>query len=316
MDKKYIIEYPNLMKEWDWEENNKFGLIPNKITYGSNKKVWWGCNKGHFWKAIVKNRTIKKSGCPYCSGNRPSIENNLSLFEKINEYDYEKNFPNKPKEYTLGSRKKIWWKCEKNHSWQDTPTHRTSMNTNCPYCSGRRPSPENNLSLHLISKEFDLQKNFPKIPEDFTLSSEKKVWWKCSKCKHSWKAQIKNRTRNDTNCPICAANKTIIFSKGEKEVFKFCKTLCYTIEENKRGIFKNHLLEIDIWFPKLNFGIEYNGDYWHNREDNKKRDRKKLAEAREKNIDILVIWESEWKTNPDKIKNKIVEILNEKKCNS
>ena len=35
-DKKYIIDIPELMKEWDWEKNKD--LDPNKLVVGSEKK--------------------------------------------------------------------------------------------------------------------------------------------------------------------------------------------------------------------------------------------------------------------------------------
>lgn len=36
---KYIIEYAQLMAEWDWEENEKRGLNPHELTHGSGKKL-------------------------------------------------------------------------------------------------------------------------------------------------------------------------------------------------------------------------------------------------------------------------------------
>ena len=71
--KKYISEIPELMKEWDLEANAD--LDPNKITAGSNKKVWWKCSKcGGKWQIHICGRTGKESkhhtGCPYCSGKK------------------------------------------------------------------------------------------------------------------------------------------------------------------------------------------------------------------------------------------------------
>lgn len=54
--------YPEVAKQWDYEKNN-FG--PEDVTSGSEKRVWWKCEKGHIWKALVLNRT-HGSGCPYC----------------------------------------------------------------------------------------------------------------------------------------------------------------------------------------------------------------------------------------------------------
>jgi hypothetical protein len=47
-------------------------LTPSEFTYGSGKKVWWLCLKGHNYDSIIYNRTKKDQprGCPYCSGRK------------------------------------------------------------------------------------------------------------------------------------------------------------------------------------------------------------------------------------------------------
>ncbi len=85
--------YPNLLKEWDYEKNDKLGLNPKEILPRSDKEAFWNCLEcGNNWKAAVKTRT-KGYGCPKC-GNRArgkalskkvycfSIDGNL-----IKEYD-------------------------------------------------------------------------------------------------------------------------------------------------------------------------------------------------------------------------------------
>ena len=68
-EKKYLIDNPTLMAEWNWEKNNELGLDPKTLTCGSHQKVWWKCEKGHEWQAIIQSRN-KGSGCPYCSGRK------------------------------------------------------------------------------------------------------------------------------------------------------------------------------------------------------------------------------------------------------
>ncbi len=58
---------PELAKEWNYEKNGE--LKPDMVTANSNKKVWWKCNKGHEWQAIIANRN-KGRGCPICRKNR------------------------------------------------------------------------------------------------------------------------------------------------------------------------------------------------------------------------------------------------------
>lgn len=62
---------PSLAKEWHPTKNNE--LKPNMVHCGSGKKVWWICEKGHEWQAVVRNRT-NGTGCPYCFGSKSKIK--------------------------------------------------------------------------------------------------------------------------------------------------------------------------------------------------------------------------------------------------
>ena len=65
-EKKYLIDNPTLIAEWNWEKNNDLGLDPKTLTLGSNKKAWWLCQKGHEWQAIICNRN-RGTSCPECA---------------------------------------------------------------------------------------------------------------------------------------------------------------------------------------------------------------------------------------------------------
>ena len=64
-EKKYVIDNAELMAEWNWERNTDFD--PSQLTLGSNKKVWWKCQKGHEWQASISHRN-NGMRCPYCVG--------------------------------------------------------------------------------------------------------------------------------------------------------------------------------------------------------------------------------------------------------
>lgn len=58
-------------------------------------------------------------------------------------------------------------------------------------------------------EEWHWEKNFSKNklinPTDLVAGSNKKVWWKCSKCGQEWKISPNNRIYGKkTNCPRCA----------------------------------------------------------------------------------------------------------------
>lgn len=210
MDKKYIKDIPHLVKEYDFDKNKNIDF--EKLTHGSNKKVWWTCSKGHSWCCVTSDKVLKNLNCPYCSGRRACKDNCLKTTHPhlAEEWDHDKNTL-KPEEITHGSKKKIWWKCEQGHEWMSAPNTRSAntrsaKNSSCPYCIGRKVCKDNCLSTVSpdIAKEWS-NKNIIK-PTDVTISSGKKVWWNCSKG-HEWEAQICNRTVNKTGCPYCAGGK-------------------------------------------------------------------------------------------------------------
>jgi hypothetical protein len=73
--------FPSIAKEWDFQKN---GLLnPNKVVWGSNKKVFWICsnNEQHKWKTTIVARTLANSGCPFCTVFPQSKDELIILFE-------------------------------------------------------------------------------------------------------------------------------------------------------------------------------------------------------------------------------------------
>ena len=55
---------PQLLKEWDYSKNE---LLPNEVTTGSHKRVFWICsNCGYKWSTEIRVRAMRKNGCPKC----------------------------------------------------------------------------------------------------------------------------------------------------------------------------------------------------------------------------------------------------------
>ena len=126
----------DLLKEWNYKKNGK--ILPETISLGSDKKIWWICDKGHEWKATVSSRSGKqKCGCPYCSGQKViSGWNDLgTLYPNIaKEWDIDKNSI-KPSQVRPQSNKKYWWKCSScNNSWETSIATRV-RGRNCPKCA-------------------------------------------------------------------------------------------------------------------------------------------------------------------------------------
>lgn len=210
-------KFSDLLDEWDYEKNGE--LLPEKINFGSNRKVWWKCPNGHSFGATVSNRTAKKpTSCPYCQ-NKKVLKgyNDLSTKnpEIAKEWDFEKN-ELKPNEVVHGSNKKVWWRCKNNHSYREVVEARTGRGNNCPYCSGRRVQQGFNdvATTHPAHiEDWNYDKNTI-LPTEVTAGSNKKVWWKCTKCGHEWQAMVSTKTRAESGCPLCV-NRIIVKGKND-----------------------------------------------------------------------------------------------------
>jgi G:T-mismatch repair DNA endonuclease (very short patch repair protein) len=119
------------------------------------------------------------------------------------EWNYTKNGDLKPKNFTCGSKCKIWWICEKNkHEWETMIVHRTN-GSGCPFCLNENKGKTLQELFPIVANEWHPYKNGDLKPENFTYGSTNKVWWICEK-KHEWEAAISNRTgKNKSECPFC-----------------------------------------------------------------------------------------------------------------
>ena len=76
-----MTKQPDLALEWNYKRNGD--LKPDMIMTGSDKKVWWICNKGHEWEAFIYSRN-HGYGCPVCN------ESHLEKYtrEVLQKYHY------------------------------------------------------------------------------------------------------------------------------------------------------------------------------------------------------------------------------------
>ena len=205
-----------LAEEWDKEANAKANISPDKVGYASARtKAWWRCSGGHSWQASVASRTRLERGCPYCSG-KVAVKgyNDLETMNKeaLKIWDYEKNTDISPSEVTEFSTKKVWWKCELGHSWQQQVqaiTRSTTASSGCPVCNGLQIEKGFNDLLFLnpeVAEQWCYELN-SFGPDEIMPASHKVVWWKCD-LGHTWQAPPYLRTGSDkTKCPYCANKK-------------------------------------------------------------------------------------------------------------
>ncbi|MBK3519912.1 zinc-ribbon domain-containing protein [Carboxylicivirga marina] len=249
-------EYPAIAKQWHPTKNTP--LTADDVSYGSGKKVWWLCSKGHEWKSGINTRN-RGHGCPYCAGQKPTKERNFATEypELLKEWDNAKNAKRRPENFTPRSKSKVWWKCEKGHSWQATIQNRTrDWKSICPCCSNKKLCKDNSLAKLRpdIAESWHPSKNVLLTPDDVVAGGSAKVWWLC-KHGHAWQATIGSRVNNNTGCPKCSLQTSRI------EIAVYTELDALFEEVNWREKFVGY--ECDIFLRKLNIGIEIDGVYWH-----------------------------------------------------
>ena len=224
---------PNLVKEWNYKKNGD--LKPSMISVGCNSKVWWICDNGHEWQAVVAAR-VRGNGCPYCSGK--TVLKGINDLETLNpnlakQWNYKKNGDLTPQMVTTGSDKKVWWICDKGHEWP-APIANRFKGVGCPYCSGLLPiKGQTDLETLYpnVAKQWDYEKNGDLKPSDIVPGSEKMIWWICDKG-HSYPAVARTRTYLKTGCPVCQ-NKRVI--KGVNDLETLVPELAKEWNYNKNG---------------------------------------------------------------------------------
>lgn len=128
--------------------------------------------------------------------------------ELAKEWHPIKNGTLTPRGFTFGSGEKVWWQCLRGHEWKAMINNRTSQETDCPYCTGKKVLIGfNDLATthsHFV-KEWHPVKNGTLSPQTVSAGNNRKVFWQCKEG-HEWEAAIYKHVIG-TNCPYCANKK-------------------------------------------------------------------------------------------------------------
>lgn len=192
---------PDIAAQW---HPNKNSNEPSEVSAFSSKKAWWMCTKGHEWEAAISNRTSGGTRCPFCSGRRliPGVNDLATVTpELVAQWDSSRNSLG-PEEVTRSSHKKVWWLCERSHSWEAAISSR-SGGTGCPVCTNKVIQVGiNDLATQnpLLAAQWHPTLN-DTAPTKVGTGSNKVAWWLC-KLGHEWKATVERRSRG-SKCPVC-----------------------------------------------------------------------------------------------------------------
>ena len=281
---------PNLASEWHPTRNTRF--TPCDVVPESSRIVWWKGKCGHEWLASIKARNSGE-GCLICSEKQINPSRSLAYQypDLAKEWHPTKNGNLKAERIACGSHQKVWWLCENNHEWQASPNHRTSQTRGCPFCANnpRALKGYNDLATMLpdMADQWYYDGNGELLPSDVTVHSNKKVWWICAKG-HIWKTAVNHRT-NGSECPICQRAYSTSFP--EQAIFFYIKQVYPDAENGCTDFFQNHGMELDVYIPSKQIGIEYDGYAFHRTKEQRERDLRKYEICLKKHIKLIRIRE-------------------------
>ena len=226
----------------------------------------------------------------------------------IDQWNVEKNGSVTLDMFGKASKEVVWWTCPAcGHEYQARISSRTYRKSGCPVCANQAVKIGiNDLSTLFpdIASQWDIEKNGDLRPEMFTKGSEKRVWWRCE-CGNEWETSIKNRTQG-RGCPKCAEKSQT--SHPEQAILFYLKKLPFGATGRFRADWfttggRSTGLELDIYFPTLCLGIEYDGDTYH---ADAGKDSAKNALCEKLGIDLIRVREPEC---PETEKFGCVEII-------
>jgi hypothetical protein len=255
-----------------------------EIFTNSKDKLPYRCKNDHIFYALWVN--LKRGhGCVYCAGQKvdwQKLEDAAAkkkgiLLSKVEDYKNNKT--------------KLLWKCAEGHEFKANWANIQSGKW-CPTCAGNKPKTVTEL------QEAATAKNGKFLSHTYTTAHDY-YEWECDNG-HKFKSRWHN-VNSGKWCPDCQ-NKT---SKPQKEIADFINELGFTTQFNCKLEGK---LEVDIFIPESNIGIEYHGLFWHsdyNTNFDKKLHLKKYLLAKEKGITLIQLFSDEWLTKPDVVKSLI-----------
>lgn len=255
------------IENWLSLNNKEFSLVENQIFERCDSKLFFKCKKcptdnnifSTTWNSVYSNGVRH---CPYCSGHEIGKYNNLSAkFPDLGkQWDHEKNFPLKPEDVIPGSKRKVFWICENNHSFKATLYARAYLKSGCPYCSGLIASEKNNLYFlypDLIDDcwDWELNNKLGLNPNNLLSLIQQKAWWICPNCEERSFIRISDRVLRKSICKFCN------ISIGEDAVKNYLdkKGIKYIYQKSFDGCKDKLPLHFDFYLSDYNLAIEVNG---------------------------------------------------------
>lgn len=207
-DKKVLPGFNDLATKFPKLAEEAIGWNPTTVTCKDQEMRRWKCgDESHNWQARVYDRVFREVSCTKChdwnsSPVKQGVNDLLTKFPLIarEALDWD------PKLVAYGSRKKFRWLCSAGHDYTTSPLSRTSSNSGCPFCSGKKLLPGFN-DFKTRCPEFAKEASGWN-PSEVLYGTNRKYLWRCE-LGHEWRVSPRQRYSKETGCPICA-NKQLL----------------------------------------------------------------------------------------------------------
>ena len=272
----------------------------DKVKYVNNKtKVIVTC-KEHGDFEITPGHLLSGEGCPKCryiksaNNKRRSVEEVISAAKIVHgdKYDYSliKEYKNDRTKYPII--------CPIHGVYLQTMNNHIKGKQGCPLCGREKTTEASTIGFNKWKEVANIiHNNFYSYHEDTYDGIENKTLITCPKHGDFWQ-KANNHTNLKQGCPHCSHS----ISSAETEISDFIRNLGFNIETRSKVLGD---CEIDILVPSLNFGIEYNGLYWHcELTKDKNYHLNKTIKAEKAGIKLFHVFEDEWED-----KNEIVKSI-------
>lgn len=142
------------------------------------------------------------------------------------------------------------------------------------------------------------------LTKDFK-NSHSGIDCECLHCGNIWETCLDRLFNKKAGCPNCC----LVQSDPELEVAEIFSD--FEVIQSSRKIIPPY--EIDIYIPELKLAIEFNGDYWHSIHFKPKYYHiTKTLLAKQKGINLIHIFDSEWQNNKEQVTEYLQNIIRDK----
>jgi len=193
--------------------------------------------------------------------------------------------------------KKHWFECDKcNHSFDSTLGNIVAGNW-CAYCASQKLC-EDQECIHCFNKSFASHdkakfwsdKNGDVTPRNVFKQCNKKHWFECDKCNHSFDSALNNIVYGQW-CPYCKHKTELKLYEALKPIYPSIIT-----QFKQEWCQKQTYLPFDFCIPELNIIIELDGaqhfrqvSNWLSPEETHENDKYKETRAKENGYSVIRI---------------------------